>query len=130
MGLNSGDGNIKGYAFILTIYLYFLVYQTWSCTLVQVSVVQSSASTPPTSVSPPPPPPHTHTLCWLGKGLGVNENHYVWGTPAQFFFQCVDLVIFQACASCIGERFSGQMCVSVWLGIIQAFNWWCSFQIC
>ena len=52
------------------------------------------------------------------------------GTPAQFFFQCVDLVIFQACASYIGERFSVQICVSVWLGIIQAFNWGCSFQIC
>ena len=38
------------------------------------------------------------------------------------FFQCVDLVIFQACASCIGGPFSVQICVSVWLGIIQAFN--------
>ena len=86
MGLNSEDGNIKRYAFIFTIYLYYLVYQTWSCTLVQVSVVQSSASTPPTSVFPPPP---THTL---GKGLGVNEKSLCMGEPLpNFFFQCVDL---------------------------------------
>ena len=120
-------GTLRGTLFILTIYLYYLVYQTWSCTLVQVSVVQSSASTPP------PPllsPPHTHTLCWLGKGLMVNEKSLCMGEPLPIFFQCVDLVIFQACASCIGECFSVQICASVWLGIIQAFNWWCSFQIC
>ena len=132
MGLNLEDGNIKRYAFIFTIYLYYLVYQTWSCTLVQVSVVQSSASTPPTSVSPPPPP-HTHTLCWLGKGLGVNEKSLCMGEPLPNFFSVCWLghfPIFQACASCIGERFSVQICASVWLGIIQAFNWWCSIQIC
>ena len=130
MGLNSGDGNIKRYAFISTIYLYYLVYQTWSCTLVQVSVVQSSASTPPTSVSPPPPP-HTHTL-YVGweKGWGEQKIIMYGETPAQFFFSVMTFPIFQACASCIGERFSVQICVSVWLGIIQAFNWWCSFQIC
>ena len=133
MGLNSEDGNIKRYAFIFTIYLYYLVYQNWSCTLVLVSVVHSSASTPPTSVSPPPPPTHTHTLCWLGKGLGVNEKSLCMGEPLpNFFFVCRlgHFPIFQACASCIGERYSVQICASVWLGIIQAFNWWCFFQIC
>ena len=90
MGLNSEDGNIKRYAFIFTIYLYYLVYQTWSCTLVQVSVVQSSASTPPTSVSP-----HTH-FNMAGKRAGGERKIIMYGgTPAQFFFQCVDLVIFQ-----------------------------------
>ena len=80
MGLNSGDGNIKRYAFILTIYLYYLVYQTWSCTLVQVSVVQSSASTPPTSVSPP------HFML-AGKRAGGERKIIMYGgTPAQFFF--------------------------------------------
>ena len=85
MGLNSRDGNIKRYAFILTIYLYYLVYQTWS-SLVQVLVVQSSASTPSTSVSPPPPPP-THTL-YVGweKGWGERKIIMYGGTPAQFFF--------------------------------------------
>ena len=128
MGLNSGDGNIKRYAFILTIFLYYLVYQTWSCTLVQVSVVQ--VPNPLLLSPPPPPPPPTHTLCWLGKGLGVNEKSLCMGEPLPNFFQCVDLVIFQACASCIGEHSSVQICVSVWLGITRAFNWWCSFQIC
>ena len=92
MGLNSGDGNIKRYAFILTIYLYYLVYQTWSCTLVQVSVVQSSENTPPASVSPPT---HTHFML-AGKRAGGERKIIMYGgTPAQFFFQCVDLVIFQ-----------------------------------
>ena len=87
MGLNSGDGNIKRYAFILTISLYYLVYQTWSCTLVQVSVVQSSASTPPTSV---PPPTHTHTHFMLaGKRAGGERKIIMYGgTPAQFFSVC------------------------------------------
>ena len=90
MGLNSGYGNIKRYAFIFTINLYYLVYQTWSCTLVQVSVVQSSASTLPTSVSPPP------HLMLAGKRAGGEQKIIMYGgTPAQFFFQCVDLVIFQ-----------------------------------
>ena len=89
MGLNSEDGHIKRYAFIFTIYLYYLVYQTWTCTLVQVSVVQSSASTPPTSVPP------THTML-AGKRAGGERKIIMYGgTPAQFFFQCVDLVIFQ-----------------------------------
>ena len=82
----------------------------------QVSIAQSSASTPPTSV----PPPH---FMLAGKRAGGERKSIMYGgTPAQFFFQCVDLVIFQACASCIGEPFSVQICVSVWLGIIQAFN--------
>ena len=127
MGLNSEDGNIKRYAFIFTIYLHYLVYQTWSCTKVHVSVVQSSASTPPISVSPPPPPTHTHYVGWK-KGWGERKIIMYGGTPAQFFFQCVDLVIFQFSKHV--ERFSVQICASVWLGIIQAFNWWCSFQIC
>ena len=86
MGLNSGDGNIKRYAFILTIYLYYLVYQTWSCTLVQVSVVQSSENTPPASVSsPPPPPPHTHThththFMLAGKRAGGERKIIMYGT--------------------------------------------------
>ena len=86
MGLNSGDGNIKRYAFIFTIYLYYLVYQNWSCTLVLVSVVHSSASIPPTSVSPPPPP--THTML-AGKRAGGERKIIMYGgTPAQFFFVC------------------------------------------
>ena len=102
----------------------------------QVSVVQSSASTPSASVPPPPPPPppHTHTL-YVGweKGGGERKIIMYGGTPAQFFFSVLTWSFsnfFQACASCIGERFSVQICASVWLGIIQAFNWWCSFQIC
>ena len=93
MGLNLEDGNIKRYAFIFTIYLYYLVYQTWSCTLVQISVVQSSASTPPTSVSPPTHT-HIHYVSWE-KGWGERKIIMYGGTPTQFFFQCVDLVIFQ-----------------------------------
>ena len=129
MGLNSGDGNIKRYAIILTIYLYYLVYQTWSCTLVQVSVVQSSANTPPPSLSPPPP--HTHFML-AGKRAGGEEKSLCMGEPLPNFFQCVDLVIFQFSKHVhhVGERFSVQICASVWLGIIQAFHWWCSFQIC
>ena len=82
----------------------------------RVSIVQSSASTPPTSVPPPP--------LYVGweKGWGERKIIMYGGTAAQFFFQCVDLVIFQACASCIGEPFSVQIGVTVWLGIIQAFN--------
>ena len=58
-----------------------------------------------------------------GKRAGGERKIIMYGgTPAQFFFQCVDFVIFQACASYIGEPFSVQICVSVWLGIIQAFN--------
>ena len=52
----------------------------------------------------------------------MNEKSLCIGEPLPNFFQCVDLVIFQACASCIGEPFSIQICVSVWLGIVQAFN--------
>ena len=59
----------------------------------QVSVVQSSASTPPTSVSPPTP--HTHFML-AGKRAGGERKIIMYGgTPAQLFFQCVDLVIFQ-----------------------------------
>ena len=80
MGLNSEYGHIKRYAFIFTIYLYYLVYQTWTCTLVQVSVVQSSASTPPTSVPP------THTML-AGKRAGGERKIIMYGgTPAHFFF--------------------------------------------
>ena len=83
MELNSGDGNIKRYALILTIYLYYLVYQTWSCTLVQVSVVQSSASTPPpTSV----PPPNTHFML-AGKRAGGERKIIMYGgNPCPIFF--------------------------------------------
>ena len=78
MELNSGDGNIKKKAFILTIYIYYLVYQTWSCTLVQVSIVQSSASIPPDFCPP-------HTLFWLGKGLGVKIKSLCIGEPLPNF---------------------------------------------
>ena len=51
--------------------------------MVQVSVVQSSASTPPTSVSPPP---HTHFML-AGKRAGGERKIIMYGgTPAQFFF--------------------------------------------
>ena len=67
----------------------------------QVSVVQSSASTPPTSVSPPPP--HTHFML-AGKRAGGERKIIMYGgTPAQFFFSVLtwsfsnfpDFVIFQ-----------------------------------
>ena len=54
--------------------------------MVQVSVVQSSASTPPTSVSPPPP--HTHTML-AGKRAGGERKIIMYGgTPAHFFSVC------------------------------------------
>ena len=100
MGLNLEDGNIKRYAFILTIYLYYLVYQTWSCTLMQVSVVQSSASTPPTSVSPP----HTHTML-AGKRAGGERKIIMYGgTPAQFFFSVLTSSFSNFPSMCIMYR--------------------------
>ena len=61
----------------------------------QVSVVQSSASTQPTSVSPPPHPPHTHFML-AGKRAGVNEKSLCMGEPLPNFFSSVlSLVIFQ-----------------------------------
>ena len=59
----------------------------------QVSVVQSSASTSPASVSPPPPPhthTHTHTHFMLAGKRAGGERKII-----MYVFQCVDLVIFQ-----------------------------------
>ena len=99
MGLNSGDGNIKRYAFILTIYLYYLVYQTWSCTLVKVSVVQSSASTPPTSVSP-----HTNFMLAGERAGGERKIIMYGGTPAQFFFSVLTWSFSNFPSVCIMNR--------------------------
>ena len=83
----------------------------------QVSVVQSSASNPPTSVSPPP---HTHTLCWLGKGLGVSEKSLCMGEPLPIFFFSVLTWSFSNFPSmCIMYRGTNALVYK----FVQVFGW-------
>ena len=113
-------GTLRGTLLFLLSYLYYLVYQTWSCTLVQVSVVQSSASTPSTSVSPPPPPPpHTHTML-AGKRAGVSEKSLCMGEPLPIFFFSVLTWSFSNFPSmCIMYRGTNALVYK----FVQVFGW-------